>query len=307
MPRTLEEVLSSESPGSDAIRVETLQGDRYFPIDIADALDAGRMAEGEDPYSGVAPVTEEVFDAAVRPPPDVTPVIAYMTWTSEERPLTLSRVPCEVLSFLWTQFYGRKWWDQEPEVLIEDLGRGGFIVDAGGMQKVRALHALHSSPQGISVSHQDPETFRFVTQSLCGIPTTHGDGLHPTPETLNLGISLLQHFRPHPLTDEVLAYVAAVLFSEGHWALEGPVAVAQRHILRICSRLDIAVDQERVDTVLALAAREREDEDTIAEEGPYTSDEVQALMVLELERAFERDVAYATDALDSLQQAMPDD
>lgn len=308
MPRTLDEVLSSASPESDAIRVETSEGARFFPLDTSEALDAVRKTEHEDPYSGVAPVVEEVFETAVRPPPDVTDVIAFMTWTNEERPYVVSRVPCEALAFLWTQFYGRMWWHQESEVLIEDLARGGFIVDGGGIHKVRAMHALCNSPDGFCVSHQDPETFRFMVLSLCGIPTTHGDALMPDAETMNLGMNLLQYFRPIPFSREVLAFVAAVVYGDGHWALTGPLVVAQDAVLELCRRLDIpSVTAKRVEDVLALAAREREDTTTIAEEGPYEPEEIQALLALELERAFERDVAYADDALDSLKQALSDE
>lgn len=284
--------------------VEVGDQEILLPLSVGDAFNAARAVQGEHPATGVAPVTEEVFDTIQTDEPrneGTATLIAYSVYSKEDKQRLLSKLPVEALHALLTRRYPTRWWEQEPEVVLEDLANEfGFILDAGGINRVRALHAICSAPVGENPYYYDPETFRFLTLCLSGRAVRADTDLYPSPHEMAVALHSLQTVRPGMLEDEVLGFIAAVCYYQDLWAPSGILSVAQPYVVEMCKNLGIPVDQERIDGVLALAQRERE---SGGEEIPDTvrdEDDVQALAVID----YEDGVAAALERGDQMEDAV---
>jgi hypothetical protein len=284
--------------------VEVEEQEIVLPLSVREALEAVRAVEGENYATGVAPVTEEVFDtiqtAESRNEGSAT-VVAYSVYSKSEEKRLLSKMPVEALHALLTRRYPTRWWEQEPEVILEDLANEfGFILDAGGINRVRALHAICAAPVGESPYYYDPESFRFLTLCLSGRAVRADTDLYPSPHEMSVALHSLQFVRPGALEAEVLGFIAAACYYQDLWAPPGILAPSQPFVVEMCKNLGIPVDQERIDKVLALAHEERESGGTAIPDLVRDENDVQALAVIDLENG----VAAALERGEEIEDAV---
>lgn len=273
-------------------------------LSIDDAIDEIRRAEGEDPATGIVPVTEEFIDIELKlPDEDHSTVIGYGTWSNKERERLLSRLPCEGLWEVLVHQHGDTWWEHEPEVILEDLAMAGFILDAGGINKVLAFHALLAAPSGESPFYQDHGAFMFMAISMSGRPVTVESVDMPTPLECALAMHIANTFRPEPYSSEVKGCIAVCCYVEGIWTLPDILAVCQDKILKMAYSLDIPIDQDRVNRVRNLVAQELVDSETIPDI-PDDPDEIQALRVIDLDTRIDNALARGDKIRDILKSKL---
>jgi len=281
-----------------------------IPLSISDALDQCRSAQGEDEWSGVCPVFYETLPVELGEDDDNPEeddgetTVAYSVWTEEDRKKLLSKIPIEALTLLFEYLFGRKWWRQEPEVILETLGRAGLILDAGGYHRVMALHSIIDSPRSWCPFYYDPGAFYFLTVSLSGRPAQVDTLVVPTPLEMAIAMNVIQDIRPEAYDREVLAAAAAACYQHGLWALPGILNVAQPGIYRIADSLDAPVSPAEVASVFELARRERIDDTTIPEDA-LTWNQAQALRVIDfedrLDAALDKGAAARVELADKLE------
>lgn len=277
-----------------ALPVQSVDGS---PVRIAlsfqEAVDLARRDAGEDEDTGLAPVTEEVFDEETGIPDDhdedENPVIAYTLWSESERERQLSRLPVEalheILKFRFRNEPG-PWWRQEHEVILEALARAHFILDAGGLGKVMALHAILTAPMNHNPFYEDPESFRFLCVCLSGRPVNADDFVLPTPLEMAVALTVIREIRFNQLEPEVCGFIAATCFEQGLWALPPQLSDARDAMLTLCWNMDIDVTKETVAECLALADSEEADASAIPD--VVTTDvQIQALRLLSTRRRIE--------------------
>lgn len=258
---------------------------------IDDVLDMARLLEDEDPFTGIVPVEAAAVEVELDfPEPDSSTVAALSVWSKDQKGKMLSKVSCEALDAIFTLQHGERWWRHEPEVLLEDLAKVGFILDVGGIHKVRTLDALMDAPIGQCPFYTDPYTFLWACPNLIGRPFNWGDMAIPTPVEMAVAINVLQTLRPGAFEDDVLAAMAGACFYRGVWALPGVLAPAQEALYRMCQVLDIPVDAERVNKVKQIAQQQR-DFAFLAARSTDT-DQLQALEFIDLEER----IALSTEA-----------
>src|SRR3972149_3908266 len=203
------EGLHSQRSEEDLIPAPVEMGGVYLrPSEtLSDTIDRIRTLEGEDPYSGIVPITEDAIAIeleASRDDEDEAPVIAYSLWSEEDRKRLLSRIPIEALHALFTRWYGTRWWKHETEVLMEDLLGTGIILDVGGIYKLRAFHTILRAPIGQCPFYTDPGAFLFLCVSLSGRPSLFETHSWPSALEMAIAIHVLQGIRPGIFEDDVL-------------------------------------------------------------------------------------------------------
>jgi len=300
VPQSLAEVLAAQSAPDLFTEVDGLPV--FFGGAVSELLSAVRGAEGESPEFGTLPVTEEVFETETRAQgdDDMEPVLALSTWTEKDRTSLLSKISLEALDLMLSSLPKRgPWWSLEPEVLFEELAKSGFILDAGGVSRLRALHAICSAPEGRCPYYTDPNAYRFLTICLAGRPTNFDDPVLPSPHEMAIALHVVQRLRPFPLEGEVLGMIAVCCYQHGLWVPTGILAVAQKAIRYLARNMDIPIDQERIARVVDLARRERADSSTIPNES-LDADDAQALRVID----FEDGVEQALDAGARMREAV---
>lgn len=274
--------------------------DLRISLSLDDQIDYLRAQQGEDPFTGIVPITEELVDVELEfPEDDDEEVVAEDVWTEEERSRLLSRAPCELIVTLFEKKYGQFWYAYEHEVLMQCLHRADLIFDAGGLNKFMALHSIMRSPEGRSSFHRSPGAFMFLAVSLSGRPTNYDDPTIPTPLEIAVAMHVVCDLRPDPYDEEVLAAVAACCFNHGIWVLPNILGQAQPYIYRLCRRMKIPVNEERVEKVKRLAAAEIADDTTIPDV-PTTQDEAQALRVIDLDNRINEAIRFADEERDLL-------
>lgn len=287
---------------AEAVEVEGQE--IILPLSVRDALEAARAVAGESYATGTAPITEEVFDTIQTAEPrneGSATMIAYSVYSGAEKKRLLSKLPVEALHALLTRRYPTRWWEQEPEVILEDLANEfGFILDAGGINRVRALHAVCEAPVGQSPYYYDPESFRFLTLCLSGRSVRADTDLYPSPHEMSVALHSLQFVRPGAPESEVLGFIAATCYYQDLWAPPGILAPSQPFVVEMCKNLGIPVDQERIDKVLALAHEERESGGTAIPDLVRDENDVQALAVIDLENG----VAAALERGEEIEDAV---
>jgi len=292
VPRPLEEVLDAQGEVGDLFS-DVGGHPVFFGGSVSELVESRRRDVGEDEY-GAAPVTEEIIDVELVTPDDSDPeeVIAYHTWSQAERAKLLSKIPLEALHLMLDNAAGdSRWWEMEPEVLLEDLGRAGFILDAGGVSRVRALHSICASPQGRCPFYNDANAFRFLTLCLSGRPTNYEDPTLPSPHEMGVALSVVQQVRPAAFDSEVLGMIAVCCYRHGLWVPTGILSGAQKAMAYMSRNAGIPIDQARMDKVIDLARRERGNSSTIPDE-LRDEEDVQALRIID----FEDGIARALDA-----------
>lgn len=270
-------------------------------ISPSEAFVAARAElDGADPETGNAPVYEDVIDVEINEPQ--TAPVKLTTWTASESVKLLSRVPCEVLAELLLHMLGREWWEHEDEVLLETLGKMGWILDAGGINKVRAMRTLLVSAP--SSYHRYAQPWLFLSVCLSGRPVRIEDATVPSPFECALSILIAAELRPEPLGPEVLSAIAAACLDDHLWYLPEPLDVAQVALLRACRGNDIPVTQADVDRVASMLQKELAGDPLAIPDTARTPIEAQAIKALALHTAIQDNQARVHAQRDILREKL---
>ena len=274
-------------------------------LSLDDFLDEVRYAEGEDPVLGIVPIFEYVIDEDLQDSePDMTPDIGYDSWSTKERARLLSRLPVELLNDLFTFKYGRKWWEQEPEVLLEDLGFDGVILDGVGITKLRALHSILRAPQGFCPFYTEPHAFMFLCVAFSGRAMSADDLLIPTPIEIATALHIMAEIRPYPFDPEVEGMAAACLLHAGLWCLPNILYLFQDEVLRICQGANVPVDAARVERVQYLAASYLLDDSQVPDASEMDEDSAQAVRAIALDKSIDDGLHGVDQQRDALREAL---
>lgn len=193
-----------------------------------DALEAQRRSIGEDPFTGVAPVEEYVSGVEWAPPSEKFPDVVMLDPLPTERAgKRLGRIPCEALYWMLRKLVNERWWEEEPEVLVEELTRRGHYVDAAGFGKLLAVQALLRAPDNNSPFYRRWYTYLFMTANLLGRPIRWGELTVPSPLECALSMHIATELRPLPFHDEVLGTIASCCIHHGLWCLPDILGQAQ--------------------------------------------------------------------------------
>jgi hypothetical protein len=193
-----------------------------------DALEQIRRLQGEDPLTGVAPVQEIVFDMEVdlsEPKPPQTVFLSQMS--PEDAARRIGRIPCEALYWILVSRVRPKWWLLEWEVILEELVKAGFFLDAGGHAKVMALWTILRAPIENNPYYRRWDAFLFLTCALMGRPLKWGEISVPTPVEIALSMHICLDIKPQGFSDQVLGTVASCCLYHGMWTLTGILSTSQ--------------------------------------------------------------------------------
>lgn len=259
-------------------------------LSVDDALDLVREVEGEDEASEQVPLEEAVSGVTLQPESAPAEPVMVETWSESARARLLSRLPCELLHTMFSHKFGLTWWtDQEVEVLLENLAADGVILDAQGLNKLRALQSLLRAPDNWCSFYTDPNAFMFVCLAFSGRSLNADDFIIPTPVEMAIALEIMAEVRPGELRDEVLYTIASCCLHHRLWVLPSPLVEAQPHLLRISASLGYEIDMTRVEHVRDLAGRyltglelSEERGHLLDERSGNDEDDTQALMVAEL-------------------------
>ena len=247
-----------------------------------DILDLIRELDGEDEETGYLWGEEYVVDADLElPGPADLSLPAAETWTPDERKKLIGRATNELLIQFFRSAHGERWYELEPEVLIENLVEGGATPDAGGLERVLMLHALCQPPLGRCPFYADPYTFRFASVALSGRPSMADDPVLPTPLEMSLAIKSLLLLRPSGFSPEVKGFIAAACVEQGLWCLPLQLSVAQPKVYKIAESMGFDITPARVSEIQGRVAAEYEGVGDLPEV-PDTEDDAQCLRVLDL-------------------------
>lgn len=239
--------------------------DAYMPpSDLVDAL--YEQWEGEDPNTGLSPVGLHVldFEPSSDDPNDEIDEIAFDDWSDEA--YLLSKIPAEALFYVMREVTEQEdWWDNELEVLLEDLRDAGYTINPGGIARLQALKAMCSAPDGGSLFHRDWRSFCFLAKSLNGIVTNWDTLASPTPLECAVAIYISLEIRPEPFDPDVYRSVAATCMTYGVWCLPDVLAPAQPFVYEIARYEKYPVTPSRVGEVQSMVAEFFSDDSKIPE------------------------------------------
>lgn len=201
-----------------------------FPQDYLAAL---RRRAGEDPITGIAPVEEVILEDVelklVDEDGDGDPEIVLRPAKNSDK--RIGRIPSEALYWYMVAKHGPRWFDQEIEVITENLLRWPLQLDVGGWSKVMALRALMLGPDRGSAFYADWKAFCFLSCSLMGRPVRWHELVLPSPVEAGVALLIAQELRPMPLHEQVLGCIAALCVEAGLWVLPESLVAAQDHAL----------------------------------------------------------------------------
>lgn len=299
--------IASESPTPARLKEGDVSTTVYSTISsMEDIADAVRSAlDGEDGINdlvpdgvvaartGVLPIEEYVAGAeAPDPQVDDSDEIELTPVTGDEKRRLLSKMPAEALHAALSALYNNDWWQEELEVIIEDIALMGIRVDPGGLSKLSAMRAILRSPAERSAFHSFPGSFAFFCSSLSSRPIRLGeDDPTPTPVEIALAMHIVSIIRPDRYSESVLGYIAATCLAQHVWALPSPLDLAQEHLYRIAEYADLPISEEDVKTVKALAEN-LPPEDT----EPDTLFETQARRYVEVDTRVQTQVRLGDEA-----------
>ena len=240
------QVLDGEDVESGTAYVEESVLAPADDVDEGDAEDDPEAEEGDDDE-------DEDDDAPVVETPYVIPA-----YSADEKKRLLSKVPLEALYYIMTALTSgdlgpdMAWWDLEPEVVLEEIGKVRDI-DAAGAQRILAFRAFLHTESASTSFYTDPRAFAFLVSSFSGrLVRWNESDAEPTTVEIAIAMNIATKFRPGAYSDSVLGFIAASALRDGHWALPGILEVAQPKVYEACRNLDIPVDAERVARVMAL-------------------------------------------------------
>jgi hypothetical protein len=229
--------------------------------DIADAVRSA--LDAEDEVSGTSP-TEEYVAGAEAPSPrqEGADLIELKTISPGEKARLLSKMPGEALHAALSALYNNDWWQEETEVILEDLASMGLRIDPGGVSRLSAMRSILRSPADKSAFHNYPGSFGFFCSSLSGRPVRLGeDDITPTPVEMAIGMHIVSIIRPDKYSDTVLGYIAASCMSQHLWALPDPLSLAQDQIYQIAEYMEMPIAADDVESVKAIASALPPDDD----------------------------------------------
>ena len=216
-----------------------------------DALEKARALEHEDPLTGEALTKEVVVDSVdldLSRDPDADEV--YLDALSPGAIAgRLGKVPCEALYWMLVARHGIRWWDNEIEVILENLARPGIELDAGGFSKVMALKVLMEGPDLGHPFYSHWMSFSFLSCSLLGRPVRWDEMCRPSSVECALSLLIAMELRPMTLHDQVLWVIAACCLDEGLWCLPLILGKAQAQALDLLAYQDIDIGPEMVEQV----------------------------------------------------------
>lgn len=263
-------------------------------------LERQLLREGALTEFGELPVTVSVVDVAMKwDEPPSSPVHAD-TW-KESGKVPVSATPCELLYRILEETVGDRWFEEEIEVLAQELHKLGLVLNPGGLNKLLALKILVSSPAERCPFYRDLKAYQWLCRALLGMPGQVDDGVIPTPFQMGVANYVAFELRPGAFSYEVKSFIAAACLHAGHWFLPHALAGAQENVLAISKVSNLGITRERLNAVQVLIEREREDSDTISEE-PTKYNEIQALLAIDLEEAISKAIAKADALVDAFTQ-----
>jgi len=267
----------------------------------AEAISAIMESLGEDPDTGTTPLYEHLLGTISGSDPAALRERLH-PWSADERQRLLSRFPAEGLEAFFRKAYGNNWPAHEASVLIEDFilesAKTGIIIDGGGLNKIRALHAVLSASKDQSSFHTDARTF-FAAACWLNGKSVPLEFAIPTPLEIARALHIIEDFRPEIFSDEVAAGIAAVFLDNGLWALPDIVSFAQDELLEIAESKDLTVSLKDVVEVIELVEAELKTGKAIPDL-PVTLLEVQALRYIDLTNAINRENAKADSVRDAV-------
>jgi hypothetical protein len=275
-----------------------------------DALERFRDSIGEDPLTGVAPVeivgaTFEDADLDDQDPEEVS----LNPLTKDQANQRLGRTPCEALFWILTARFGKKWWELEWEVLLEDLAKAGFFLDGPGHAKVMALWSIMRAPDFEMPFYRHYAAFLFLTASLMGRPVKWGELVVPTPVECATAMNIVLDIRPMGFSDEVLGAVASCCLYHGMWCFTGILTSCQEAVLSHLTYHKIPVGVGDVDKVrnrvIGMVKEGKTSDDALDpdEEGLDEREEilrVQTLRVMDFMERFDELTQRAENARDAV-------
>jgi hypothetical protein len=243
---TVYSTISSMEDIADAVR-SAIDGEDSFDESVPDGIVAAK--------TGVLPVEEYVAGAeAPDPQADAPDEIELKPISAGEKGRLLSKMPAEALHAALSALYNNDWWQEELEVIIEDLALMDIRIDPGGLSRLSAMRSILRSPAERSAFHSYPGSFAFFCSSLSGRPIRLGeDDPTPTPVEMALAMHIVSIIRPDRYSESVLGYIAATCLAQHVWVLPSPLDLVQEYLYRIAEYADLPISEEDVKSVKAIA------------------------------------------------------